>query len=362
LKKKKKAYLVLEDGSIYSGYSFGYNNYTEGEVVFNTGLTGYQEILTDPSYSGQIVTMTYPQIGNYGFIKEDEESKGIQVRGFIVREYCEYPNNYRSASTIGQYLKENKIAGIEGIDTRALTKRLRNYGTMKGFITTDDIDIKNKDELTDKAKDVEDISKIDLVLKVSTENEYVYEGDGLNIGIIDYGMKYNIARNFNNLGHKVTVIPASYDAEKVLAKKFDLLMISNGPGDPKMVTYGVKLARDLFGKVPLAGICLGHQILGLALGGDTYKLKFGHRGGNHPVKNLINNKVWITTQNHGYAVSKDSLPKETEITHINLNDNTVEGLRCNKKNIFCVQFHPEAAPGPKDCYHIFEDFIKYLCR
>ena len=357
--KNRRAYLVLEDGTIYIGYSFGSNRYTEGEVVFNTGITGYQEILTDPSYSGQIVVMTYPQIGNYGFIEEDVESAKIQVRGFVVREYCDFPQNYRSKSTIGVYLKENKISGIEGIDTRALTKRLRNYGTMRGFITTENLSEK---ELKDKVKTVVDISKIDLVNCVTTQKEYFFPGDNLNIGIIDYGMKYNMAKIFNKMGNKVTVIPAYYSSKDILSKKFDLVLLSNGPGDPQMVTYGIKIVKELLGKVPLTGICLGHQILGLALGANTYKLKFGHRGGNHPVKNLIDDKVWITTQNHGYAVDKDSLPKSVEITHINLNDNTNEGFYCKKNQAFSVQFHPEAAPGPMDCNYIFSDFIKMTVK
>lgn len=359
MKEKKIAYLVLEDGTIYKGYSFGSEHTVEGEVVFNTGITGYQEILTDPSYSGQIVCMTYPQIGNYGYIEEDVESDMIQVRGFVVREYCDFPNNYRSKTTISEYLKDNNIPGIEGIDTRALTKRLRNYGTMRGIITTEKL---SDDELLDKVKDVEDISKIDLVMGVTTRKEYTLPGDNLKIGIIDYGMKHNIARCFNELGHEITVLPAFTDSADIIDRKFDLVQFSNGPGDPKMVTYGVKLAKALFNKVPLCGICLGHQILSLALGGDTYKLKFGHRGGNHPVKDLITDKVWITTQNHGYAVDKDSLPKKVEVTHINLNDNTVEGISCNENNVYSVQFHPEAAPGPMDCYYIFEDFINRLCK
>ncbi len=359
MQKSKTAYLVLEDGTIYKGFSFGSTKYTEGEVVFNTGITGYQEILTDPSYSGQIVTMTYPQIGNYGYISEDEESAKIQVRGFIVREYCDFPQNYRSKSTIGKYLKENKISGIQGIDTRALTKRLRNYGTMRGFITTEEMLEK---ELKNKVKKVADISKIDLVGSVTTKEEYSFPGKNLNIGIIDYGMKYNMARIFNQLGNKVTVVPATYSSEKILSKKFDLVLLSNGPGDPQMVTYGIKTVKELLGKIPITGICLGHQILGLALGATTYKLKFGHRGGNHPVKNLIDGKVWITTQNHGYAVEKDTLPKNMEITHINLNDNTIEGFYCKENLAFSVQFHPEAAPGPLDCNYIFNDFIKMTVK
>ncbi len=359
MKKNKKAYLVLEDNTIYEGYSFGYQGYSEGEVVFNTGMTGYQEVLTDPSYSGQIVTMTYPQIGNYGFIPEDVESNKIQVRGFVIKEYCDHPSNYRSKSTIGEYLERNKIVGIHNIDTRSLTKRLRNYGTMRGYITTEE---SSKENLLKKVSKVADISQLDLVKEVTTKKEYVYDGNGLHIGIMDYGMKYNIAYNFNKLGHKVTVLPAEYDSKKVLDKKFDLLLLSNGPGDPQKVTYGIQLVKELIGKLPIAGICLGHQILGLALGGTTYKLKFGHRGSNHPVKNLITDKVWITTQNHGYAVKDDSLPKDVEITHINLNDNTIEGLMCKSKKIFCVQFHPEAGPGPEDCHHIFKDFIEVLCK
>lgn len=357
--KEQKAFLVLEDGSIYKGSSFGDTDYTEGEVVFNTGITGYQEILTDPSYSGQIVTMTYPQIGNYGYIEEDVESKKIQVRGFVVREYCDFPSNYRSKSTVGDYLKANKIAGIHGIDTRALTKRLRNYGTMRGYITTQEL---SENEMIKKAKTVEDISKIDLVKEVTTDKEYTFEskGSGLNIGIIDYGMKYNMARIFAGFGNKVTVIPALQESAEILKNKYDLVLLSNGPGDPQMVTYGIKTVKELFGKVPVTGICLGHQILGLALGAATYKLKFGHRGGNHPVKNLITDKVWITTQNHGYAVDESTLPKDAEVTHLNLNDNTVEGLMSKKDKIFSVQFHPEASPGPMDCYHIFEDFIKMI--
>ena len=354
MKEKIKAYLVLEDGSIFEGYSFGSTEYVEGEVVFNTGITGYQEVLTDPSYSGQIVTMTYPQIGNYGVIEEDNESKKIQVRGFVVKEYCDFPSNFRSKERLGDYLKRNNITGIEGVDTRAITKILRNYGTMKGLITTTRLPDNKMIEL---ARNSSDISKIDLVIGVTTEKEYTINGNGLNIGIIDYGMKLNILRLLNKMGHRITVMPAATESNYILAKKFDLVLLSNGPGDPAIINYGINTTKELIGKVPLSGICLGHQIIGLALGATTYKLKFGHRGGNHPVKNLIKDKVYITTQNHGYAVNKDSLPKDIELTHINLNDNTIEGFMNIKKKVYCVQFHPEAGPGPEDCHHILKEFV-----
>lgn len=360
MKEKKKAYLILEDGMLYEGYSFGSEHYADGEVVFNTGMTGYQEVLTDPSYSGQIVVMTYPQIGNYGHIEEDVESDKVQVRGFVVREYCDFPNNFRSMKSISEYLKNYNIAGIEGIDTRSLTQRIRNKGAMRGFITTEKL---TKDEILTALKKIDDISKIDLVMNVTTKKEYTLAGNGgLRIGIIDYGMKRNIARSFNKFGHHVTVLPAFSDVDSILAKKFNLLLFSNGPGDPKMVTYGIILVKQLLGQIPICGICLGHQIISLALGGDTYKLKFGHRGSNHPVKDLVNDKIWITTQNHGYTVDKDSLPKNVEITHINLNDNTIEGIQCSQKKIYSVQFHPEASPGPYDCNFIFSDFIDKLCK
>ena len=354
MKERKTAYLVLEDGSIFQGYSFGSDEYVEGEVVFNTGITGYQEVLTDPSYSGQIVTMTYPQIGNYGVIEQDSESSQPQVRGFIVRECCNHPNNFRASSNLDEYLNKYNISGIEGIDTRALTKKLRNHGTMKGLITNTKLPDEKMIEL---AKYSEDISKRDLANDVTTKKEYVIDGEGYNIGILDFGLKLNIAKLINKEGHKVTVLPATTSSKEILDKNFDMLLLSNGPGDPKIVTYGVKTVKELIGKLPITGICLGHQIIALALGADTYKLKFGHRGGNHPVRNLLTKKVYITTQNHGYAVSKDSLPKGVEVTHINLHDNTIEGIRVVDKKIFCVQFHPEAAPGPEDCHNIIDDYL-----
>lgn len=354
---KKKAILCLQDDSVFYGYSFGASGYTEGEIVFNTGMTGYQEILTDPSYYGQIVTMTYPQIGNYGTIEEDNESKNIQVRGFIVKEYCDYPNNYRSKMTLSEYFKNNGVIAIEGIDTRALTKIIRTKGTMLGFICTEEL---TKKEIKEKLDKIIDINTLDLVKYTTTEKEIIYNGNGLNIGILDMGMKLSIAKNFNKLGHKVTVLPAFTDSETILEKKFDLFLISNGPGDPARYDYAINTIKELIGKLPLCGICLGHQLLGLALGARTYKLKFGHRGNNHPVKNLITGKVWISTQNHGYAVDKNSFPQHVEEVYINLNDNTNEGLFCKKNKIFSVQFHPEAGPGPSDCHYIFKEFIDYL--
>lgn len=354
---KKEAFLALQDGSIFKGYSFGFEGYTEGEVVFNTGMTGYQEILTDPSYYGQIVTMTYPQIGNYGTIEADNESKNIQVRGFIVKEYCEYPNNYRNKMTLGEYFKKNEIVAIEGVDTRALTRLIRNRGAMLGFISVNKMSDK---EIKEKLENIIDINSLDLAKYTTSDKEYVYKGNGLNIGILDMGMKYSIAKNFNKLGHNVTVLPAYVDSKSILAKKFDMVMVSNGPGDPARYDYAINTVRELIGKLPISGICLGHQILGLALGAKTYKLKFGHRGSNHPVKNLLNGKVWISTQNHGFAVDVNTLPTGVDEVYLNLNDNTNEGLYCKKNRIFSVQFHPEAGPGPYDCHYIFQEFIDYL--
>lgn len=355
MEKKKNAYLVLEDGTIYKGYSFGSGDYVEGEVVFNTGITGYQEILTDPSYSGQIVVMTYPQIGNYGTIVQDNESKKPQVRGFIVKEHCYFPNNYRTDGSVSDYFTKFNILGIEGIDTRAITKKIRNHGAMRGYITTKKLPDQKMIELV---KSVEDISQKNLVEEVSTDEIYKLKGTGKKIAILDFGMKNNIAYLFNQLDCDVTVIPAKTKADDVLSGNYDLIMISNGPGDPKSSKNQIELTKQLIGKVPICGICLGHQIIALALGMDTFKLKFGHRGGNHPVKDLLTDKVHITTQNHGYAVKNENIPEGIEITHLNLNDNTVEGLRCVDKNIYCVQFHPEAAPGPMDCHGMFKEFLK----
>ncbi|HII4500259.1 TPA: carbamoyl phosphate synthase small subunit [Clostridium perfringens] len=346
-----KAKLILENGVVFEGKAFGYLKECVGEVVFNTGMTGYQEVLTDPSYYGQIVTMTYPLIGNYGINLEDLESKEPKVRGFIVREKCQYPNNFRCELELETYLAQNKILGLDGIDTRALTKILRNNGTMKGIIVLDN---SNLEDVKDK---LEDFSNRDAVSIVSTNKKYEISGDGKNVAIIDFGIKQNIIRNFVKRGCNVTVFPYDFKAEEVLDINPDLVFLSNGPGDPEDMGEAVNEIKKIVGKKPIVGICLGHQLLALTLGGETKKLKFGHRGCNHPVKDLINNRVHITSQNHGYYVA--TLPEDMEITHISMNDGTVEGMKHKELPIFSVQFHPEACPGPKDSEYIFDEFMKY---
>ncbi len=354
MNKQKKAYLVLEDGSIFEGYAFGTGDYVEGEVVFNTGVTGYQELLTDPSYSGQIVVMTYPQIGNYGYIESDTESHKPFLRGFIVKEACDFPNNYRCQGTIDEYLTKHNLLGIQGIDTRAITKRIRDRGVMKGFITTNKLP---DDKMVELAKNIRDFASYDYVMDATTDKEYVVEGAGKRVGLVDFGMKLSILRELKARGCHITVMPADVKADYVLKQNFDIVILSNGPGDPKKTTYGVDLVKGLIGNIPLCGICLGHQIISLALGLDTFKLKFGHRGGNHPVKNLITGKVTITSQNHGYAAKNENIPAGVEVTHINLNDNTIQGIRHVGHKISSVQFHPEAGPGPHDSTTIFDEFL-----
>ncbi|MDW8802190.1 carbamoyl phosphate synthase small subunit [Clostridium sp. A1-XYC3] len=346
-----KAKLILENGTIFEGTAFGYLKDTVGEVVFNTGMTGYQEILTDPSYYGQIVTMTYPLIGNYGINLEDMESSSPKVKGFIVRELCSASSNFRSELELKDYLKQNKIIGLQGIDTRALTKTLRNSGTMKGIITLEDQsyeDIKNK---------LQAFSNKDAVNNVTVKEKYVIERDGKHIAIVDFGIKQNIIRSFLERNCKVTVFPADTKPEEILSINPDLIFLSNGPGDPEDLTEVVENIKTLIGKKPVVGICLGHQLLALALGGSTSKLKFGHRGCNHPVKDLEKNRVHITSQNHGYFV--DRVPENMEVTHRSLNDGTVEGMKHKSLPIFSVQFHPEACPGPKDSDYIFDRFMEY---
>jgi len=344
-----KGQLILENGIIFEGNIFGYLEESVGEVVFNTGMTGYEEILTDPSYYGQIVTMTYPLIGNYGINLEDVESKSPKVKGFIVREKCDYPNNWRCEMDLEGYFKQNKIIGLEGIDTRALTKILRNKGTMKGIITTKEL---SEGEIKQK---LAAFTNSDAVMNVTTKECYTIEGSGKHVTIMDFGIKANILRSFMQRNCKLTIFPADAKAEEMLKVKPDLIFLSNGPGNPEDLVEVIETLKDIIGKVPIVGICLGHQLLALALGGKTEKLKFGHRGCNHPVKAIKENKVYITSQNHGYYVSV--LPEDMEITHVSVNDGTVEGMRHKKMPIFSVQFHPEASPGPKDMDVIFDKFL-----
>ncbi|MCS7254668.1 MAG: glutamine-hydrolyzing carbamoyl-phosphate synthase small subunit [Armatimonadetes bacterium] len=367
------ALLVLEDGTTYEGYSFGCYGIAVGEVVFNTGMTGYQEVLTDPSYAGQIVTLTYPLVGNYGINDEDFESDRIQVSGFVIRELCQKPSNWRSAKTLEEFLKEQKIVGIEGVDTRSLVKKLRIHGVMMGAIGVD----VSREILLDVLKASPRYDEIDFVPRVSTKGSFIWTdslrckssqlrlnfGECLRVIVVDLGVKFNILRNLYRRGCEVIVVPCKITADRILEWKPDGVLFSNGPGDPALLRYAIKTAEDLMGKVPLAGICLGHQILGWALGGKTFKLKFGHRGSNHPVKDLMTGKVYITTQNHGYAVDEKSLEGTgTVITHINLNDFTVEGLAHPELGIFSVQYHPEASPGPWDNSYIFDEFVRMMRR
>jgi len=354
-----KAILALEDGTIFEGTSFGASGERDGEIVFNTSMAGYQEILTDPSYKGQIVTMTYPLIGNYGTNRTDVESKMPFVEGFVVREASVIASSWRSENTLSDYLKENAIIGIEGIDTRELTRHIRLAGAMKSVLSTEDSD---HDSLVAKAKASPGLIGTDLVREVVTDKAFEWNNKGkYKVVVIDCGVKYNILRHLERLNCHVLVVPAETSAEKILKRKPDGVMLSNGPGDPAAVKYVVETVSGLVGKVPIFGICLGHQMLGQALGGTTYKLKFGHHGGNHPVMDMKTEKVHITVQNHGFCVNIDSLPKEDiEITHINLNDHTLEGIRHKKLPVFSVQFHPEAAPGPHDATYMFEEFVAMM--
>ncbi len=356
-----KALLVLEDGTCFEGRAFAGKGEVLGEVVFNTSMTGYQEILTDPSYRGQIVSMTYPLIGNYGINPEDVESGKIQVEGFVVREYEPVPSNWRSRMALADYLAGEGILGIEGVDTRALTRHLRLAGAMKGIISTEDLDHRS---LAVKAKAAPGLVGRDLVKDVTGRKVYEWPEKGtagIHVVAFDFGIKFNIVRSLVARGCRVTVVPAWTSAEEVKVLKPDGVLLSNGPGDPEPVTYAVETIRKLIGRVPLFGICLGQQLLGLALGGKTYKLKFGHRGANHPVKNLRTGRVEITTQNHGFCVDADSIrDSDVEITHVNLNDQTLEGIRHRSLPLFSVQYHPEASAGPHDAAYLFDDFIEMM--
>jgi carbamoyl-phosphate synthase small subunit len=356
-----QAALALEDGTIFRGSSFGATGQKSGEVVFNTSMAGYQEILTDPSYKGQIVTMTYTLIGNYGTNSEDVESRKPFVEAFVVRECSGLASSWRSEKTLDEYLKDNDIIGIEGIDTRALTRHIRLEGAMKAVISTEDLD---DTSLIEKAKTSPGLIGRDLVREVTSDKAGDWNKQGkLKVVVLDCGVKFNILRELAACGCRVVVVPANTGAKEILKLKPDGVLLSNGPGDPAGVPYVVETVKGLIGRIPIFGICLGQQMLGLALGGRTYKLKFGHHGGNHPVKDVRTGKVHITVQNHGFCVDIESLNKEDiEITHINLNDQTLEGIRHKRLPIFCVQFHPEASPGPHDARYMFAEFADMMER
>ncbi len=357
------ALLVLEDGTVYRGTSFGATADTIGEVVFNTSLTGYQEIATDPSYRFQIVVMTYPHIGNYGVENIVQQSDAPQVAGFVVRDAIEEPSNLHAEASLSAYFAATNISAIQGIDTRALTRRIRNEGAMRGMITTRaDRPI---DDIVAEIRNAPSMSGLDLVQRVSTSSKYDFNenaaGAKRRIAVYDFGVKRDILRQLTRQNCDVTVFPAQTDPRTILDAKFDGVLLSNGPGDPEPVTYAQENIRKLIGQIPLFGICLGHQLLGLALGGRTYKLKFGHRGGNHPVKDLRSGRVEITAQNHGFSVDPDSLSEnDVEYTHINLNDQTLEGFRHRREPVVAVQYHPEAAPGPHDSFYLFDDFMRMI--
>jgi carbamoyl-phosphate synthase small subunit len=356
-----QALLVLEDGKVFKGVSFGASGERAGEVVFNTSMAGYQEIITDPSYKGQIVAMTYPLIGNYGVNKDDLESRQPFLEGFVVKEYSKFASNWSKEKSLGEYLKENNILAMEGIDTRELTLHIREKGEMKAVLSTRDYD---QASLIRKAKCCRGLQGIDLVKEVSIPKRYNYtqiKDAKYKVAVLDCGVKYNILRELSRNNCNVIVMPAQATCEQILEVGPDGVLLSNGPGDPAAVDYVVKTVAKLIGKLPIFGICLGHQMLGLALGGKTYKLKFGHHGANHPVKDLRTGKVSITSQNHGFCVDIDSLnKKDIELTHVNLNDGTLEGLRHKKLPIFSVQFHPEASPGPHDAEYLFAEFTALM--
>ncbi|OPX36987.1 MAG: carbamoyl phosphate synthase small subunit [Deltaproteobacteria bacterium] len=376
-----KALLALEDGRTFKCRSFTGSVETWGEVVFNTSMTGYQEVLTDPSYSGQIVNMTYPLIGNYGVNLEDIESEQIHVSAFLIREYQSHPSNFRATSTLADYLKKHGVPGIEQIDTRALTRHIRNSGAMRAFISTKDIE---PFSLVKKANQIQSMIGRDLVKNVTTKTPYYwingrpvscgqeqrasldkniwqFKGEKYRVAAFDYGIKYNILRCLEASNCEIVVVPASTGSETIRSIEPDGIFLSNGPGDPESVTYAVETIRELLEYKPIFGICLGLQLLGLALGGKTFKLKFGHRGSNQPVKNLITGKIEVTSQNHGFAVDMESLKdKDIEITHINLNDNTLEGFRHRAYPILAAQYHPEASPGPHDAKYLFDDFANLM--
>lgn len=357
-----KAILVLEDGRTFTGRSFGADGETFGEMVFNTSMSGYQEILTDPSYAGQIVCMTYPLIGNYGVNEEDVESRRSWVEGFVVREASRVVSNFRSTRSLQDYLKENDIVGIEHIDTRALVRHIRDKGAMRAGISTVELDPQT---LLNRVLSSPEMQNRELASSVTVAEEYDYpaaaNGEQFHIVAYDFGVKTNSLREFAKFGCRITVVPSDTTADEVLALEPDGIFLSNGPGDPASMTSVVSEIKKLAAsQKPMFGICLGHQLIGEAFGGKTYKLKFGHRGGNQPIKDLTTGKIEITAHNHGFAVDADSLPADVEVTHINLNDQTVAGLRHKTLPIFSVQYHPESAPGPHDSEYLFERFIRLM--
>ncbi len=352
------AILALEDGTCFIGKPFGSRGERWGEVVFNTGMTGYQEILTDPSYCGQIVVMTYPLIGNYGINREDFESKKSYVRGFVVKEECVHPSNWRASYKITDFLAREGVPGIYGVDTRALTRHIRNFGTMRGVISTDASD---PEELVEKARSCPQLSGQQMVPEVSTREKYRIEGQGKRVVLMDFGSKLNIIRHLQMRGCDIHVVPPDTGAAEIMSLSPDGVLLSNGPGDPLDVPYAAGTVRELAGRVPIFGICLGHQIMALAMGAKTYKMKFGHRGANHPVKDLITGRVYITSHNHGFSVDEESMAGAgLEITHRNLNDQTVEGMRHVSLPLFSVQYHPEASPGPTESDYLFDQFIELM--
>jgi len=356
----KKAFLVLENGSVHEGLAFGAEADTFGEVVFCTSMVGYQEMLTDPSYAGQILVPTYPLIGNYGISEQDIESARIQVRGFVVREQCLEPSHYRSQNTIHQYLAQSGIAGIQGVDTRAITRQLRSAGVMMGMITSS----KTPQQAQEELQQLPSYGSIDFVRQVTTGAPYHWQTEDsapvYHIVVLDCGLKYNILRILNSLGCNVTAVPCTMSAEEILNLKPDGILFSPGPGNPELLDYIVATVKQLISKKPIMGICLGNQLIARALGARTFKLKFGHRGGNHPVRELATGRIHITAQNHGYAVDPDTLGDDLEVTHVNLNDGTIEGLKHKELPIFAIQYHSEASPGPLDNTYLFDRFLQMV--
>ena len=356
----KQAVLMLENGMFFKGKSLGFIGTTSGELCFNTGMVGYQEILTDPSYNGQIIMMTYPHIGNYGTNSQNTESKKIQASGFIVREECSFPSNYLSQDILQEYLINNKIVGIQDLDTRYLTRIIRDQGSMNAIISSTELD---KYKLEKKLNSTPKMDGLNLAKKVSCNKIYNYQNYKKNkykVVVIDFGVKENILKLLSEKYCDLIVVPWDTSFEKIKSFEPDGIFLSNGPGDPSAVKKAISCIKSLLGLYPIFGICLGHQLLGLALGAETFKLKYGHRGINHPVKNLLTNQVEITSQNHGFAISENNLPEHIDITHINLNDKTIAGIECKKYNIFSIQYHPESSPGPNDSLYLFNQFIKSM--